>query len=271
MDKEGIKELHRLGVVAKCNETLTTALGNDGESMVVIPDGFQLRSIQAHLQRPHRKQFNMVAGDIDSFVYLVTRFRTPETYIKSNGAGGYSAVFNPHSDKPGWNDQVVHFTPGFSDDYMLIKGMMNRWFDQFTLAETIHDFADMFTKPSGGDLRDMIADLRGSHTTAFASAKVIKTGCITVSHSENVELMSKKAPDATTDIPDIITLKAPLFEGGSPVEFSVEVRFKANDGKVHFKLHKPDRELKALEKEEAALYDKSVAKKTECKVIFIKH
>jgi uncharacterized protein YfdQ (DUF2303 family) len=270
MEKSGIQEIQRLASVSKCNEALIAALGDEGRATALVPDGYHLENLQQFLQAPHRNKFDLTAGDIEAFTALINRFRTPETIIFSNGKAGYRAVFNYSTgEKPGWGDQMVRFGPGFHDDYKLVKSWFNKWFDQFGLADIVHDNMDLFSKPAGADLRDLILDLRGEQTEAFASAKVLKDGTISCSRHQDVKLMSDKAPDSVIEIPDLIHFGVPVFEGGEKIEISVEVRFRVRDGEVKFKLHRPDRFTRKLEEEEAILLDKAVAKVTECQVLYL--
>lgn len=271
MDKTAVQEITRLGVVSKCNEALSSAIGEEGRATVLIPDGYHLEDVQTKLQAPHRNKFEVSAGDLDAFTEMITRFRTTDLIIFSNGAGRYRAVFNYGTgEKPGWADQIVHFAPGFDPDYSLVASWFNKWFNQFDLADLVHDNMDLFSKPMGADLRDLILDLRGEQTESFASAKILKNGTISCSRHQDVKLMSDKAPDSIVEIPEIIHFRVPIYDGGEPVEISVEVRFRVRDGEVSFKLHRPERFTRKLEEEEAKLLDAAIAKRTECKVVYLK-
>jgi len=269
MEKESIKEITRLGQVAKINETLIGMQGPGVVPNIIIPDGYKVACLENAQAEPSRSQFAMRTNSLKAFCELVARFKVAaSTVIFSDKAGAYKAIFDFHTGGvPGWCQQTLDYDPGFHPDFELIQRWFNRWKTQFEVADIANDNIDLFANPTGADLREMVLGLEGSKTELFASAKKMRDGTIRCSRSENVDLKSTKGDDGVVELPAVIGFKCPVFLGAEPIEIHTELRIQVSQGEVKFRFHKSDRDVQQIVNAESALVNTSINGTTGCPVI----
>lgn len=260
MEKDTVKEITRLGQVAKINETIQAQQGPGVSPSVIIPDGYKVASLESMRATPSRSKFALRTNSLKAFCELVARFKDPATtVIFATKAGAYQAIFDFHTGSvAGWCQQTLHYDPGFHKDFELVQRWLNRWKNQFEVADIANDNADLFCNPVGADLREMVLGLEGTKTELFASAKKLRDGTIRCSRSENIDLSSTKNDDGVIELPESIGFSCPVFLGADKVEVRTELRIQVSNGEVRFKFHKSDRDVQQLIDIESELINQSI-------------
>lgn len=269
MEKESIKEITRLGQVAKINETLIGMQGPEVIPNIIIPDGWHVHNLEHSQATPSRSKFAMRTNSLKAFCELVARFKVAaSTVIFSDKAGAYKAIFDFHTGGvPGWCQQTLDYDPGFHPDFELIQSWFYQWKTQFEVADLANDNIDLFANPTGADLREMALSLEGSKTELFASAKKMRDGTIRCSRSENIDLKSTKGDDGVVELPAVIGFKCPVFRGSEPIEIHSDLRLQVSKGEVKFRFHKSDRDVNQIIEAESDLINTSIKGTTGCPVI----
>jgi hypothetical protein len=212
-------------------------------------------------------------GDVESFADFVKRFAGAEAQapLLTWNERGLRAILDYHiaDDEPGRCAWVAEHPFQRTDQWtawaLLAGGQM---VSQRDVVERLEDLADDIVDPQAAELLTLLRSLKGTNN-AEGSVEVREDGTSTISYARS----SNVSAGAGATVPATIKISIPVFKGHTvmadvldkdgkptgvqrpapvPYGLTVRVRVDSNDGKVSFRLSRPQ----ADQVFEAALADR---------------
>ncbi len=202
-----------------------------GVPYVVVPNGYDVHSLEEYLQRPVRKKGEIRMHDVDSFFFYIREFGGDgETFVFADILNkSFTGVMNHHhsSGEAGFCDHIAKFS-------MEETGEWRRWnendgvmmlpleFSDFVEAN-IADIAD----PPGADIMEMVSALRVKKKAEFNTVVDSATGDKTVSFTEETR---GESVHGNIDVFGKFTLAVSPFIGCDKYAIQCRIRMDVRDG-----------------------------------------
>jgi uncharacterized protein YfdQ (DUF2303 family) len=218
------------------------------ETTVLVPNGFNLQTIQNELERPTRKRGSRTFTAVESFNSYVSKHKdfNETIIIADEERGQIKAILNDHADKKaGYGDHTAFLNLGFSKQYDTWfrnqKGNRNDHFDQEDLAmfleENRSDF--MCGKIEGDDNKEienisaqelarMILDLKVTAQEKLSSKFDPQSGR-QILHYENEEVGQKNFSP-----PPQFVLAIPIYKSGDLFQVTIKLFHRTQGGTARF-------------------------------------
>lgn len=228
---------------------------NSSAPFVVVPFGYELKSIEHLLPYPSRARSNTVVTNDDSFIAYTKKHGNPDdctiyASIKSESSAlSLVAVLNDHTNNgPGWRDHLCTFAPETSVEWRRWNNMNTKQMNQACFATWIEDnLADIATitgMPTGAQMLEMALKFEANAEKRVASNINLQTGGMRFEYVDDEDRNTRVTMDAFSRF----TIGIPVFEGSVdayPVD--ARLKYRNNQGKLSFwyELIRPDRAFKA--------------------------
>jgi uncharacterized protein YfdQ (DUF2303 family) len=220
--------------------------GIDGEKYALVPEGFELQTINAkRKERPDFLQQVVTVKDPASFALYLERFATPDTLLFADlGQQHIRAAVDYHAPgKPSHIDHRIVLVCELSDEWKTWAAADKKAMNQLELAEFIENNDTNIVTPTASDLYSVITTFKMKRNVDFSSAVNLTDGQVQLNYVEQNETHTK----GNVAIPERFTLGLRPFVGGEPYEVRARLRYRMNDGhvKFQFELHQPKKVLEA--------------------------
>jgi uncharacterized protein YfdQ (DUF2303 family) len=233
---------------------------NGGVPYVIVPDGYQVQSLEHLLDNPERKRADITVTDTDSLIRYAEKHGNPNEsvfYINVDFVESTCyivAVINDHGEiDPQWRDHLCRFKMRNAVEW-------NRWLadnkkvksqNDFAvfLEDNLGDIAGAAGMPTGSEMLRMALDFEAHSEKKFRSKTNLQSGGF------SIEFVDEENSDtrATMKVFERFTIGIPVFEG-SKNRYAVEARLKYREsgGKLSFwyELIRQDKVFKAAVEEE---------------------
>lgn len=224
------------------------------ESFVIVPDGYELKSLLEFEDQPRRIKDRLTFGRLDSFCQYVNDFKLPGTRIFVNPlAGCAKAVIDFHTrrkdaaarDIPGWCDHTAEFTPLLSEEWKRWSAANARQFDQKTFALFLEDNAADIVSPPAAEVLDVSRTLSAKLTVNFKKGVRLDNTTEQLTYEETVD--AKAGHKGDLSIPTEFMLEIPVFEGRPARPVEARLRYAIRDGTLifHYVLIRPHKVFQA--------------------------
>lgn len=216
-----------------------------GPRIVVVPDGYKVRSLEALESEPTAKRGHANLHDVASFVAYVNAHKGAGTAIgwtvgASAVAAGHPtvlAVLDGHaSDGPGWGRYTASLVFEFSRQFKAWNGISGKAMTQAEIAEFVEELIADIAQPSGGALFEMVRAFTVSRNIQYSAAMNLNSGTVDLVYRD---ADAAAAQPSTVRVPEVFTLAIPVFAGDERVAVEVRFRYRLQDaGKlsITFKL-----------------------------------
>lgn len=225
-------------IQAACHQPLRT-LGA-GIPAVLLPDGFQVKTLEHTLPAPARKHGTVVLNDSDSFVSVVNDQKTEATRLFSTiNPPTFTAVFNHIAAGTGWGDHIARYNAPLAPEWLAWTGMDGKKLGQVELAQFIESnlvdvvfiAADPATRepgsPDGSTLLEVCRTLEAKKKVDFKSSVRLSDGSTQFTYDEEVQ---GSARQGLLQVPEQFSLGIPVFENGDKWRVDVRLRYRISDG-----------------------------------------
>ncbi len=210
----------------------------NGMPMVILPEGFEAKTLPETLPVPVRKKGTTVLNDAESFVTVVNDQKGSGTRLFSTIAPPtFTAVFNHHADGPGWGDHRARYNAPLAPEWTAWTGMDGKKQNQVDLAQFIENnlmdvaFLEPFNghpgSPDGSTLLEVCRTLEAKKKVDFKSAIRLADGSTQFTYNEDVQ---GSARQGLLQVPEQFTLAIPVFENGAKWRVDVRLRYRIQDG-----------------------------------------
>jgi uncharacterized protein YfdQ (DUF2303 family) len=217
----------------------------------LVPEGSKLVSLRDQ-QYPHGlPPERIVAGlsmlEASSFCSYVNSFKDHRTRIFADtriSTLGFLAVLDYHpagsseDNAPQFLSHRAAFVLRHSEEWLLWHGKHDKLIPQSDFAEFLEDNRADIVKPDSATMLEVAKDLQAHSEVNFASKINSQSGAATLTFDEQI-----KATVATGQItvPEIFTVRIPVFFGEPAIDIHARLRFRISGGKLsfQFKLYRP--------------------------------
>lgn len=150
------------------------------------------------------------------------------------------AVLNPARPGPAWQDHLGVVKLRWHPLYLRWASLDGRLVGQADFAGHVQVCSSDVIDPPALDLLEVAETLTLHATSKVSSAMRLRDGARHIVFDENVEA-SAGGGDREVDIPEILTIRVPMFEGGDPIDLKVRLMYRKVEGQVGFMLQVIDR------------------------------
>lgn len=239
------------------NETQSEVIANDalaacnqatrfvGETpMVLLPDGFSVKSLEMNLPAPVRKQGTTTLNDAESFVAVVNDQKDENTRLFSTiKPPTFTAVFNHNAVGAGWGDHMAKYNAPISPEWGAWNTADKQKFNQVEMAQFLEsnlvdivhipktqattDAPAEVGSPDGATMLEICRTLAAKKDVEFKSAVRLGDGSTQFTYNEEVR---GSAANGTLEIPEQFSIGVPVFENGEKYRVDVRFRYRIGQG-----------------------------------------
>jgi uncharacterized protein YfdQ (DUF2303 family) len=218
-------------------------MGDGGEPLKFLPQGYQVVELEQYLARPLRKRASAVFTSLASFIEYVGAFKGDDTRIFADDrVGTVTALIDYHGAEPSWCEHKAVLTLRQTPEWQTWAGRSGKAMSQVDFAEFIEDNLPDILNPSGAEMLEIAKHLEAKRTVHFASGVNLSNGMIQLTYSEQEDGRVK----GQVEVPQRFTLHLSPFEHAVPVAVPVRLRYRIADEKLTF-TYIVDRPHKVLE------------------------
>lgn len=208
----------------------------DSVPYIVIPESSKVVDLEFLLPYPERKKAIVKVNTIASLVDYVQMHREDGTqgFVDS---GHIDVVIDYHGKtegKPNWGHHRVQFRPQYSPEYMAWQAKDKVWIAQAEFAEFLQEHTAEIVAPDGATLLETARMLTASKQIVFRSGTSLRDGTTQFTYDESITATG--GTKGTIDVPEMLTVRLMVIEGGVVMNVGVRLRFKIEDGKLRFRM-----------------------------------
>lgn len=212
----------------------------EGAPHVLIPKGWTLKDLPWTSQTPKRIRQTVQLSDHPSFCRYVSDFKSEETVIfaeVSNDGGTFTAVLDYHHGEPSWCTHKAIFTPEKSENWKRWLSQNGKQMGQTEFALFLENNTPDVVTPAGADLLQIINEFEVEGSLNFQRVQRLSNGTVKFSFQNE-----QKAKAGDLSVPEVFTLRFPLFNGEPMTVLTARLRYRLGSGgelKVWFELVNP--------------------------------
>lgn len=238
----------------------------------VVPEGYEVQSLEVYLPAPARKQGRRSFNDATSFIaYVIDQAGPGPKFDEDNPDGDsptdpkkavtklygtvnpplFQAVFNDHANHaggPGWRDHTATYACPLSVEWKTWLGKNKQSMTQEAFAQFIEDNAPDCVAPDSATMIEIARTLEAKKKVNFASGIRLSNGENELTFEESIEGTAGKGK---FKIPEMFALAIPVLEGSDRWRVQARLRYRIDaQGKlaIWFDLDRPHKVLeKAVE------------------------
>lgn len=217
----------------------------DGPPCVIVPRGWELKSLPWDHQVPKRIRQTVELGDHTSFCRYVQEFKTEATQVfatlTSDGAT-FNAVLDYHHKEPAWCSHRASFTPVKTVNWQRWLSQNGKAMGQTEFAVFLENNTADVVSPAGADLLQIINEFEVEGNLSFQRIQRLNNGTVKFSFQNE-----QKAKAGEMAVPEIFELRFPLFEGEPSTQVTARLRYRLGSSgelKVWFELVNPHIQVK---------------------------
>lgn len=200
-----------------------------GVPAVILPEGYELQTLEHTLAAPVRKKGVVKLNDAESFIAVVNDQKTADgtRLFSTIDPPTFTAVFNHHGDAPGWGDHRATYNAPLSPEWKAWDAFDGRQVGQVELAQFIENNLVDVVEPDGATLLEICRTLEAKKKVNFASAIRLSDGSNQFTYEEEVQGSAQKGQ---LSIPEQFVIGIPVFENGEKWRVDVRLRYRIQDG-----------------------------------------
>lgn len=232
---EAIQEIQKLSIAADAPFDMPA-----GGHAVLVPAGYQVREFKP-IDPPltHVKQ-KVRLDDAPSFIAYVGRYKTPNTQLFAElDAGSVTAVIDYHQapqsngeSVPLYGAHAATYRAKLAEEWARWTQIDNQKISQAQLAEFLEENAENIVEPEAASVLEVARNLKMRKRVKFESGLSLKDGTIQLEYREEVEGAGKEQ----MAVPDHLIIGVPVYFGGEGFRLKVMMRYRIEEGVLHFML-----------------------------------
>lgn len=212
---------------------------------VVVPADCQIKSLKEFQYpdglRPEVIRAEVRLVDTNSFIDYVRAFKNDRTRIfAGSDCTTFRAVLDYHgAATPEFARHKAFCSLKKSRCWITWAGKNETSMTQTEFAEFLEDNVSDIFDPAAAAMIDVARDLHAHTECSFGSQVRLSNGQVQLKYSETV---TAGVGSGSMEVPEMFTIRIPLFFGGAPTEIKARLRYRINSGKLTFlyKLHRQD-------------------------------
>ncbi|MBC1189010.1 DUF2303 family protein [Kluyvera sp. SCKS090646] len=203
---------------------------------VVVPEGYEVSSLE-HLQlAPSRIRQNVSLISPGSLIAYIQRFRDERTVVFADKTKTRIVAvldFHQNANNAAWGAHKAVYDCPFSDDWKAWAANDGSKMDQINFAEFLENniknvapVGEGYAGPSGTELLEMVLAFQETRKSEFKSVKRLSDGTCQFQFSD------EKSGSGNTKMPEKISLAISPFHNGAPYQVDARIRYRLRDGQL---------------------------------------
>jgi uncharacterized protein YfdQ (DUF2303 family) len=228
MDAEAIQKLFNYGA-AQVPVQLATGM----QPFIVVPEGFELKSLETYKEFPTHVRGNVHLYHPDSFVEYWKRFAGPASLIFADvqtpalvGILDYHEPTDTHEGQLGpearWGYHRLTFNFRKTKEWKTWEGSNGKQMKQVEFAQFIEDNLPDIFEPAAADMLEMVQHFEAKKSVNFSSGVRLNNGQVQFKYEETIA--TGAAQQGVFSVPDTFKLAIAPFEGSA--NYKIDVRFR---------------------------------------------
>ncbi|CAH3402081.1 TPA: DUF2303 family protein [Enterobacter asburiae] len=203
---------------------------------VVVPDGFEVKSLESLQLAPSRIRQSANLISPGSLIAYIQRFRDERTVVFADKTKTRIVAvldFHQNANNPSWAAHKAVYDCPFSDEWKSWTANDGSKMDQINFAEFLENniqnvapVSDSYHGPSGTELLEMVLAFQETRKSEFKSVKRLSDGTCQFQFSD------EKSGSGNTKMPEKISLAISPFHNGSPYQVDARIRYRLRDGQL---------------------------------------
>lgn len=207
---------------------------DQAHNVALVPDGYSIERIQGVPVRPEAMNLKPLFFEAGSLAEYVNRFWTKNAVAFTDWQAASIYVdfcFLSMSDEgqPGdkhWSDHAAKFVARKADPWRKWFGLHDKLVSQRLFIRFLEERAHEIVTPDAASVIDVCMNFEAVKKVEFKSSQRLSNGYRQFLFTE------ENSGDGRVEIPEIITIMVPIFEGQEPVNVQVRMRYDISDGKL---------------------------------------
>lgn len=197
----------------------------------VVPEDYELKSLENFALNPDRKRGIVIVGDADSFSRYFNAHASGHSQIYARiNPPRFVGVLNDHgTDSAGWQDHRVAYDCPFSVEWKEWAGSDKKTMKQAEFADFIERNLPDIVEPTGADMLEISRTLEAKKKVNFASGIRLANGQTELTYEEEIQGTSAKGK---LQIPEIFKIGIAVLEGGEPYQVEARLRYRITDASL---------------------------------------
>lgn len=203
---------------------------------VVVPERYDVRSLESLQQAPSRIRQNVSLISPGSLIAYIQRFRDERSVVFADKTRTRIVAildFHQNADSAAWADHKAVYDCPFSDDWISWDGRDNTKMNQIDFAEFLENniknvapVGESYAGPSGTELLEMVLAFQETRKSEFKSVKRLSDGTCQFAFSD------EKSGSGNTKMPEKISLAIAPFHNGALYQIDARIRYRLRDGQL---------------------------------------
>lgn len=150
------------------------------------------------------------------------------------------AVLDDHGGTPGtagWKEWRATLKLAMHPQTVRLLKAVRELLSPLSLAELIEDNEDAFYDPPAAELLKVALTLKAAQNSRVLEAHNLANGDVAIEY--RTETTASAGADGTLRIPELVTLRLPVFLGEAPQELVMRFRYRVKEGRLMFALVMP--------------------------------
>lgn len=216
---------------------------NSGAPVMAVPAGSNIQildreKVEKWLPTPMRKTGSFAFADVESFCRYFTEHKSEASRIfatVTDSGGSFRGVLNFHGKDPSFNDHACTLTLAPTKEWVIWTTKNREHMTQEAFAIFLEENAQMFTKPTGAALLELVATLEGHSNADISLGTKLSNGAIRLTYNEDVVLKGvSSSKEGAMDLPNILEVGIAPFQGEKPYLMRARLKYRIESRKVTF-------------------------------------
>lgn len=205
-------------------------------------EDMEVHDLIEYSDHPRRKKGFVTVRTADAFADYVNKHKVPGQALIVADKDKVTAVLNHHTESSlssvgtaGWGDFGVKLELQYTPQWSGWTGFANKYLDQEDLANWLEENALDIIDPPGGDLLDIVANLRLASNSQVSRRINLQNGAVQWFFAEDFQPVGGGANDAGSIIvPSTFKISVQCFHDGPEYEIPMLLRYRVKDMKVQW-------------------------------------
>ncbi len=209
----------------------------EGVEHLIVHKDMQVHNLAKLSPTPQRATGSIALASPESFLAYVGRHHSLDCVIYGDrDAARLTAVLNDHAEgsAPGWRDHRATFQAEASEAWKAWKPLHRKPVPQMLFCDFLEDHLPDVMQPAGGELLELLRDLRGRKDVAWSSGVNLDNGDVQLSYQETTTAESSRK--GMVVIPREIVLALEVYRGVPHYKLPCRLRYRVNEGALSFVL-----------------------------------
>lgn len=218
--------------------------------LVLVPDGFRVESLKAHLLQPETLQQRVTVLTAEAFLGYWNRFKRPESVVFADERSAtYTAILDYHQPDGATPGRCTHksvYAAPKAPEWDTWAALDGKRIGQAEFAEFIEENYVDVHEPSHAEMIQVSMSLQVKKGLAFSQSTRLSDGQVQLTYNEEI-IGTVQTTAGSIKVPDSFTLHLPVFLGGPRYSLKAHLRYRIAQGQLQigFDLHRPHKVIEA--------------------------